>query len=197
MQPRTQLENKIMIKLFTDFSTKYNASNIAKVLNKTRVGTFKALKKLEKERLVIGETLGRARFYKLNLEDDYVKKSIELLLMEKARKNQRWINEFEPFFEYAQIVMIFGSIIKNEKAANDIDLLIVLDKKDNKEINKIISSKNLVLTKKIHAIKQTEEDMIKNLKSSGKVMQNVIKNGIVLKGYEKLVSIIQDVTNPK
>ena len=85
--------------------------------------------------------------------------------------------------------------MKEEEKAKDIDILIVLTQKENNKINKLIKERNLLLTKKIHPIKQTEEDLIKNLKKPDKVVLNAVKDGIVLHGYEKLIEVITDVQN--
>jgi len=190
----TQLEKEIILRIFKDFTRKYNAGNIAKELGKTRAGTLKALKKLEKGRIVAGETIGKARVYRLNLADDYVKKSIELLLEDEARAKQRWINEFEELSRKTDILILFGSIVRDEKNANDIDLLIVLDPKQNKAINKIILDKNMILTKRIHPLRQTRDDLIRNLNKRDKVLLNALKFGIVLHGYKSIVKMIEHAT---
>jgi len=190
----TQLERGIALKIFKDFTTKYNAGNIAIELKKTRAGTLKALKNLEKKRIVIGEAIGKARIYKLNLADDFVKKNIELLLEEEARTRQRWINEFEELSKKAEILILFGSIIRDEKKAHDLDLLIVLDTKQNKEIDNMINDKNNILTKRIHPVKQTKGDLTNNLKKHDKVLLNALKFGIVLHGYKQIVDMIENVT---
>jgi hypothetical protein len=58
---------KIVLKIFKDFTVDYNPSSFAKVLNKTRVGTLKALISIDKDSIVKGRNLGKARFYKINL----------------------------------------------------------------------------------------------------------------------------------
>lgn len=192
MTVETPLEKDIVLKLFKDFSVKYNASNISKELGRTRVGTFKALKQLEKDRIVIGETLGKARFYKLNLKDEFVRKNVEILLMKESRKKQRWLNELEELFNHTEIIILFGSIIRDEKKAKDIDLLIVLNQRQNKEVNKVIEDKKMILTRKIHPVKQTKQDLINNLNKPDKVILNALKFGVVLHGFENIVKIVQN-----
>ena len=193
MTAATPLEKKIVLRLFKDFTVDYNSSSIAKILNKTRVGTFKALNRLEEDLIVKGRTLGKARFYRINLEDEYARKNVETLLMEEAKNYTRWEDELNELFGLAHIIILFGSIIRNEEKANDIDILLVFDEKNNNKINQIIKEKNQLLIKKLHPIKQTKKDLRKNIMKRDKVVIDAIRNGIVLHGYEKIIGVIKDV----
>ena len=195
MTAATPLEKKIVLKLFKDFTVDYNSSSIAKVLNKTRVGTFKALNSLEKYTIVKGRILGKARFYRINLEDEYARKNVETLLMEEAKSYTRWKDELNELFGLTHIVILFGSIIRNEEKANDIDLLLVFDKKNNNKVNQFIKEKNQLLIKKLHPIKQTRDDLRKNILKRDKVILDAIRSGIVLHGYGKIMGMIKNVTS--
>ena len=194
MTAATQLEKEIVLRLFKDFTIDYNPSSIAKVIGKTRVGTFKALNSLEKDSIVTGKNMGKARFYKINFKDDYAIKNVETLLMEEAKNYIRWKDELNPLFSLTDIIILFGSIIRNEEKANDVDVLLVFNKKNNDKINRFIKEKNLLLIKKLHPIKQTKEDLRKNIIKRDKVIINAVKTGIVLHGYEKITELIKNVT---
>jgi len=189
----TDLERELVLKLFKDFSKDYNPSSVAKEVNKTRMGTFKALQSLEAKGIMKGQTLGKARFYKLNLESPYARKTAELLLMDEANQHQRWVDEFKELFQYLNIAIIFGSIIKNENKAQDIDVLLVYPEKNNASVNAFIKEKNEILVKKIHPVKQTNEDLIKSLKKKDEVMIDAIRTGVVLHGFQEFVELIANV----
>lgn len=193
MTATTILEKNIVLKLFKDIFADYNPSTISKEINKTRVGAFKALKELEKDTIVKSKTYGKANFYHLNLEDEYAKKNVELLLLEEAKPYKRWKQEFIDLTIFVDVVVMFGSFIKNQKEAKDIDLLLIYNKKYDDKINKNIKLKNDILIKKIHPIKQTPEEFKENLKKKDKVLINAVKEGIVLHGYKKYVEMIKDV----
>ncbi|MCK5282431.1 MAG: nucleotidyltransferase domain-containing protein [Nanoarchaeota archaeon] len=195
MTATTKTEKDILIKITTDLDVAYNPGNIAKELNLSRVGTFKALKELEKKGLVKGRKLGKANFYSVDLNDGYTRKNIEILLMEKARQHEMWVDEFEELAKYVDIMILFGSIIRNESKANDIDVLLVFKKENNDKINSIIKEKNKILTKRIHPIKQTKSDLVKNIKKKDKVILSAIKTGIVLYGFEKILEVLKGVTS--
>ena len=195
MNSTSKLEKQLMLKLFKELKVDYNASSISKGLGKTRVGTFKALKNLERKGLIKGKILGKATFYKPSLNEEYTSKTIELLLMEEAKEHIRWLDEFKEIYSHAEIVIIFGSILRNEKKAGDIDLLIILNQKSNPALNKTIDEKNGILIKKIHPIKQTQHDLISNIKKDDKVILSALKEGIVLHGYGDLVRLIKNVSD--
>jgi predicted nucleotidyltransferase len=67
------------------------------------------------------------------------RKQAELLLLEQAREYKRWTHEFLPLYEHVDIAILFGSILKDEAKANDIDLLLVYDENKNAIINSIVN----------------------------------------------------------
>lgn len=191
----TKKESEVLLKLFKDFGNDYNANSLSKEIAISSRGALKILKKLEKENILFGKKLGKARFYKLNLEDLYVRKTMETLLIAESReKAQRWIEEFKEIFNSTNVVIIFGSIIKNPKHANDIDVIFIYKKQDYRKIANFIFEKNKVLFKKIHDIPQTMENFKDNLKNN-KAIIDAIRTGYVLHGFDKVVEAIKDVTS--
>ena len=139
MLTMTKKESEILLKLFKEFNKDYNANSISKVIKITPRGALKILKNLEKQRILKSRKLGKAVFYKINFNDTYVCKIIETLLIAEAReKASMWLEEFKDIFNDAQIIIIFGSIIRNPKEANDIDILFVFEKDKYKNISKKI-----------------------------------------------------------
>lgn len=190
----TNKESEAVLKLFKDFSKEYNANSISKEVGLSPRGALKIFKRLEKERFLVSKKLGKATFYKLNLNEVYVRKIIETLLIgESMDKAQRWIDEFKAVFEYTEIVIIFGSIIKNPKNAGDIDVLFVFKNKNYKKISEFVYEKNKVLFKKIHEIPQTMEDLKVNLKKNPAII-DALRTGYVLHGHDKIIGVIKDVT---
>lgn len=188
-------EKEILLCLFKDLANYHHASSLAKEVKISRVGAYKALKRLSQSGLLKSRKLGKSTFYSLKLDDDFVKKTVELLLMEEAKeKARKWLAEFELLSKETEILVLFGSIIRSETEARDIDLLIVLKIENNKKVNKLLEKKNEILIKKIHPIKQTSEDLIRNLKKPDKVILSALKTGIILYGQEKLVEVVNNVT---
>ncbi len=196
MKGLSDKEIEILLVLAKDFSTDYNANNITKKIRITPAGAFKAMKNLEKKGLITGKKMGKAVFYKVNLGDYYTFRTMETLLINESReKASRWLKEFKDLFNHVEIAIIFGSILRYPKKANDIDLLIVFRKEKNNLVNKVIDERRTLSIKAIHLIKQTPEDLNRNLKDNDKVILSAIKNGCILHGYDKLLEVVKNVTS--
>ena len=65
--------------------------------------------------------------------------------------------------------------------------------KSGPQLEKNIDS--LISRKKLHPIKQTRDDLRKNILKRDKVIIDAIKNGIVLHGHEKIIGMIKNVTS--
>ncbi len=193
----TANEIKIVLFLFKNYNCEYNARTLSKKVGLSHVGTFKILKRLEKQIILTAKHFGRAIMYKVNFKNDYTKKYLKFLLEKESEQAiprvKRWIIELEKFKNISEIGVLFGSVLKKEDY-EDVDLLLVLKPQDNEKVNNLINSLNKINIKKLHVIKQTPADLTKNLKKNDKVIVSTTKNGIVLFGHDKLINIIENVT---
>jgi len=191
----TKLERKVLLILFKEFTTFYNANSISKVLGISHVGAQKIFKRLLKEKLLASKQIGKSITYKPRLDDDYASKLMAFLLADEANNFKRWKEEFKRLFKKDRIIMMFGSAIKNYDKAGDIDIMIVLHKRDLKEVNRILKEKEDILPKPIHAIKLTHKDLLENIKKKNKAMIDIVKTAIIIHGQDKYVEIIKNVTS--
>ncbi len=195
MATLTQKERETVLILFKDYTTFYNANSISKVLNISHVGAQKIFKRLLQENSVISKTIGKSITYKLNFSNDYVANLVAFLLADEANKFKRWREEFKELFKKDRIVMLFGSTIKDYAHAKDIDLMIVLEKKDIKYVNALLNKKEEILPKKLHVIKLSHQDILENLRKRDKTMIDIVKNAIILYGQDKYVEILKNVAS--
>lgn len=195
MTTLTKKERETLLILFKDYTTFYNANSISKVLNISHVGAQKIFKRLLHDNLVISKTIGKSITYKLNFNDAYVGQLIAFLLADEANNFKRWKEEFKELFRKDRIVMLFGSAIKDYAHAHDIDLMVVLENKDVKEVNEILKKKEEILPKKLHTIKINYHDLLENLKKKDNTFVNIIKNAIILYGQDKYVEALKNVTS--
>ncbi len=191
----TQKEKQALLILFKDFTSFYNANSISRILGISHVGAQKIFKRLLDKSLLIDKRIGRAIIYRLKLDDDYVNELIAFLLADESNNFKRWKEEFKELFREGRFILIFGSAIKDYSKAKDIDIMIVMNKEDINEINSILNKKQSILPKKLHVIKLTQEDLLKNLKKKDKVIIDIIKNAVILYGQNKYVEVIKNVTN--
>lgn len=192
----TEKERETLLILFKEFAAYYNANSISKILKISHVGSQKIFKRLLKENLIKDKQIGKSIIHSLRLEEDYVCKLISFLLADEANsKFKRWQEEFKALFKKDRIIMLFGSAIKNYEAARDIDIMLIIGKKDYKEVKKIMNEKQELLPKELHSIEMTEEDLIKNIKKREKAVMDAVKNGVILYGQDKYVEVIKNVSS--
>jgi predicted nucleotidyltransferase len=145
--------------------------------------------------LTATKTIGKSRIHKPRIDDEYKQKLLSFLLADEANNFKRWKDEFKELFKKGRIVMIYGSAIKNYKAASDIDIMVVIKKGEVDEVNKIINKINMILPKEVHCIKLTEKDLLENIKEKNEAISDIIKNAIVLHGYDRYVEVIKNVAS--
>lgn len=189
----TSTERECLLILFKEFASFYNANSISKLLHVSHVGAQKLFQRMLKENLVISKRIGKSITYRLNFDETYVGQLIAFLLADEANNFKRWKEEFKGVFKEGRVVMIYGSAIKNYAKARDIDIMIVTDQKDVKEINDVLKEKEEILLKPVHSIMVAQQDLRENLKKRNKAMIDIVKNAVVLYGQDRYVEIIQNV----
>jgi len=190
----TEKERKALLILFKDFSSYYNANSLSKKLNISHVGAQKILKRFKEEGLTITKRVGKSIIHKPKIDDDYKQKLMSFLLADEANNFKRWKDEFKDLFRNGRIVMMYGSAIKNYKIASDIDIMVVIKKNEADEVSRIIKKIGKILPKEIHSIKLTEKDLLENIKEKNEAIVDIIKNAIVLYGYDKYLKVVKNVT---
>ena len=191
----TPKERETLLILLKDYTAFYNAHSISKILKISHVGAQKILKRLLKEELLTNKLIGKSIVYKINFNDNYVHQLMAFLLADEANNFKRWKEEFKELFKSDRIVMLFGSTVKDYAHASDIDLMFVIKEKEINEINAIIKKKEEILPKRIHTLKLTSKDLLKNLKNKDKAIVDIVKNAIILYGQDKYVEILKHVTS--
>ena len=194
MNEITNNEMVFVLKIFKSPEIEYNANSIAKEIGISSMGALKIAKRLEKENIISSKELGKAKFYSLNLESDYVKQYIKFLLKREAEQSHPyvkiWIEDIKKV-KNVEAAILFGSILRKGKQAKDIDVLfIVKDKRQFSKLKKEIEDINLLHTKKIHPMFQTEEDFRNNIKKQDKPLLSAIK-GIVVFGEDGIMGLMQ------
>ena len=191
MKDITNNEMLFVLSIFKSPEKDYNASDLARLLGISPMGALKIAKRLEKENILKSKPIGKARIYKLNIENDYVKDYIEFLLKREAEQApahiKMWINELRKI-KNADAAVLFGSILR-KKEASDIDALLITGQKRFSKLKKEVESLNLINIKKLHPMYQSKEDIRVNIKKEGKALLNAIK-GIVAFGEDNIIDLL-------
>ncbi len=170
----------------------YNINQIAKSLKISVGSSFKILKDLEKNNIVIAQNIGNAINYKLNLDNLEAVKLCELLILEEKRQLNGYAKVYGELlqkFEKAELIVLFGSVL-TKKEFNDVDVLFVTNKV--KEVNDFCLELSKIRTKPIIPLMLKKEDLIKELKNKKDAIISLIKVGIVLKGESVFVEVIKN-----
>ena len=193
MKDITKKEMELILTIFKNPKQIYNANSISSKISITSMGALKIMKRLEKQGILISKSMGKAVFYKINFENDYAKDYLFFLLKREAEHTspyiKRWLNELKKI-KNADIIILFGSVLKKENRAYDIDVLIVTKQKNFNNLKKEIEGLNKLNEKKLHPIYQTIADLMDNIKKEDKIILNAI-NGIIIKGNKNIIKILK------
>ena len=162
----------------------------------SRVGMWKALKKLEAARLTILSPIGKGKTSTytigLNWDNPLVEKILSLALTEDALKRQKWLSNFAELESKVDFLLIYGSIIHSPKEANDIDVLSVTSKNNFLEIEKSVNKMQKWQLKRIHILNLTPTEFKVEIEKPNKAFIDAIRKGIILFGQEKFIKLIRD-----
>ena len=170
-----------------------NINQISKLLNISVGSSFKILKELEKNNLVLSSDLGNAKFYQINLDNEETIRWCEILLSEERRNlkgySKIYAEEIQKF-EHAELIILFGSVLNN-KEFNDVDVLFITNKP--KEVTGFCLNLSKVRTKPVVPLILKKEDFIKEIKNKKEVVLNILKTGIISRGESVFIEVLKNV----
>ena len=176
----------------------YNINQIARALGLSVGSVHKILKTLEKRNIVNIKELGNAIYYKINLNNNEAVKLSELVSIE-GKNNILRENKIANVYAQdlvkfdAKLIILFGSILTKKNEAKDIDVLFIVKNKEQvNEINNFCLEISKIRTKKVNPLIMLEQDFVNNLKDKNKAIQDLIKNGVILKGEEIFIRAIRN-----
>ena len=184
----TAKEERVILALFKNPEKDLNASSLARVAALSRMHALRIAKKLEQEQVVSSRRIGRSRIFTLDLSEEYTRNLVKHLLNREAKQAspyvRRWISELRRL-KNAKAALLFGSVLRKEKEANDIDVLFITDQKRIEPLEREIDALNRINPKPIHPIYQSSSDFRRNIRKKDPVVLNALK-GIVAFGEEEL-----------
>lgn len=193
MDDITNNEMLFVLGILKNPEIEYNANSMAGHIGISSMGALKIAKRLEKEGILSSRELGKAKFYKLNLYNGYVRQYARFLLNREAEQApayvKRWVSELKKI-KSADSAILFGSVLKKQNESKDIDVLLITDKKRFSKLKREVEDINLISIKKIHPVYQTREDFKENIKKGDKVVLNAIK-GIIVFGEDIIISLVE------
>ena len=153
--------------LVRNFTERLTIRNIAHRLNFSPAGVFNILKKLEKENIVTGEKLGTGLFYSINFENKIAEHLAAIVLLYSKEKIEIDVENLKQ----AKAVII------EEK-----NLLLITDNVSVLDVS--IPNFNVII--------KTEDEIVDLLRKKYPQTLQLLKNGIVLLGEDKIVQVIKN-----
>lgn len=193
MKDITNNEMHFVLGIFKNPESEYNANSISKLIGLSSMGSLKIAKRLEKESILVSRELGKAKFYRLNVSNEYVREYVKFLLKREAEQAHPyvkvWIRELKKL-ESADAAILFGSVLRKYREAGDIDAVVITDEKRFAKLKREVEEVNSINVKKLHPVYQSKEDFSRNIKKGDKVLLNALK-GIVVFGEDLLFNLLR------
>lgn len=190
----TNTAQQVATTLLKDFSV-HTATALSKIIKLSRQGTWKILRQLEKEGLIVLEQMGTGKTslqrIKLNWENVLLEKVLSLSLTQDALKHKRWRHDFAHLENKVDFLILYGSILNSPKEARDIDVIGVAPKQNLSKINDLVQKIQETQAKKIHSINFTQYEFKQELKKPNKAFVDAFKKGVILFGQEKFIEFVK------
>ena len=190
-----ETDKHILAILLKDLSITHTATSLSKQLKMSRWGTWKTIKKLEEDELIIYNKVGLGKTgtksIMLNWDNVLLEKILAFSLTQEALRYRRWRYNFSDLEKEVDFLILHGSILHSPKEANDIDLIGIINKGKPAKIDTTLLRIQETQTKKIHAINFTKKEFENELKSKNKAFIDAIKKGVILFGQENFIKFMR------
>ncbi len=188
---------RVMDFLVRHFRERHSINGIASQLGFSPNGAYKILKKLEQMHALIPEKIGNAIYYKAHLESETGNTLAAYVLSQHKLDTYARVQavDLEKMKKDALSIVIFGSVLTKGTEAGDIDVLIILEKKNLRKIQGSLHELKEIKPKRIHEVYQTPEDLVRNIKKDDEVILDIIKTGKILWGSGIIVEAIKNATS--
>ncbi len=185
-------EAKILLILLKTPRIDHTATILAKISGLSIMGVMKIAKGLERRGFLSSRKIGRATLYSLRSDSEKGKSLIIFLLKNEAEQVSPfvrvWLRELQKITS-AQSIILFGSLLKKERTAGDVDALIITTKGKFRITEKQVENISLVNEKRIHPVYQTRADLKKNIQKKDIVILQAIQ-GLVAFGEEAFLEVL-------
>lgn len=189
----TSNEKKILKLLISSFNVDYSINQIARQCGLAPNGAFKILKKFEKEGILKQKKIANIISYKLDYDNEKTDSILELALIPELKGRIKYrLDDFAELKAITESCIMFGSYVDLKKEPEDLDVLFILNKGNFREYKrKLVAIKDIVPVK-IHDILQTEEDIKRNIVKNDDVLVEILRKGLILWGYKKIIGVVKD-----
>ncbi|MBU1112230.1 MAG: nucleotidyltransferase domain-containing protein [Nanoarchaeota archaeon] len=178
-------ETDIISLYLGDYSKTLHVREIARLLNANHRTISLALQELEKKQIMISNTIGKNKEYKLNINNistrEYIRLS-EIIKHLQLIEKHPFLKKFMKNFDFSNTpILLFGSYAKGiEKKDSDIDLVIFTDVKLKTGTEKRIKEFFDTYNKKVQIQKANRNDFEKGLREKDPLILEITEKHIIV-----------------
>ncbi|MEK6960904.1 MAG: hypothetical protein AABX47_07050 [Nanoarchaeota archaeon] len=190
----TKNEKRVLRFLAASVGKTQSMNEIGKGCGVTSGGAFKILTKLEKEGVVQATPIANLKAYKLDFDGENTESVLHIAFVPEKLEGRLKLRaqDLRPLKDCTKICAIFGSYTTTNPNPNDLDIMLVLEKKDFSAYKHALKKAKDIIPIKIQDIVQTTEDLEENLRKGDPVISEIVSSGIVLWGFDALVQVIKN-----
>ena len=189
----TKIEIQIAKYLFKHYKNRYNARQLARILNINHAHANKLCNILADKYLLTKEEIGNSVFFSYEYNNKLAIKFIEYMLSLEEKEFPKWLSvlshSLKKFKDCIGMGLIFGSSIK-ARDFNDIDVLLMYNTEKSKDVKKIKDEirKSELVEKPIRYVDITEKDILLN--KEDKIFYNILSESLVFYNSEKYAEVV-------
>jgi hypothetical protein len=190
----TKIEIRIAKYLFKHYKEKYNARQLAGMLDINHAHANTLCHDLVGKNLLGMEKIGNSIIFSYAYESRMALKFMEYVLSLDAQALPAWLSELAhalaKFKDCIEMGLVFGSSIKS-KDFNDIDVLLMYDAAHSRDVKKIKDEirKSELVEKPIRYVDISGRDIMLN--RGDKIFYNILSESLVFHNPEKYVEVIR------
>ncbi len=190
----TRVEIQVVRHLFKHYNDRYNARQLARLLDLNHAHINKLCNLLLSKRLLKKEEIGNAAYFSFDYKNALAIKFMEYLLSLEENEFPKWLavvlHSLKKFSGCIQLGLVFGSSIKSSKF-NDVDVLLMYEKNRSKEIKKIKEEimNSRLIEQPIRYVEIAEKDIIQS--RNDKILYNILSESLVFYNPGKYVEVIK------
>ncbi|MDP3640217.1 MAG: helix-turn-helix domain-containing protein [Nanoarchaeota archaeon] len=188
-------KEKRVLRFLATTSRDFSINDLAKACMLAPSGAHKILKKLEKESVVKAKNIANLVSYKLDFKGNSTESVLHIAFVPEELEGRIKLRaqDLKLLKDSTQACILFGSYITAKEKPGDLDLLFILEKKNFKAYKQSLAKAKDLIPIKTQEVIQTREDVEQNLKKCDPVIVGILRDGIVLWGFDVLVQVIKDV----
>ncbi|MBI4447757.1 hypothetical protein HY643_02160 [Candidatus Woesearchaeota archaeon] len=191
----TKIEIQIAKYLFKHYKDRYNARQLARILNINHAHANKLCNLLADKKLLVREEIGNSVFFSYEYSNKLAIKFMEYTLSLEEKEFPSWLSalshSLKKFKDCIKMGLVFGSSI-NTKDFNDVDVLLVYGVEKSKDIKRIKDEirKSGLVEKPVRYVDIAEKDVLLNRED--KVFYNMLSDSLVFHNPEKYAEVIKN-----